>query len=205
MSGLRISRAWQALRDEGLRSFCFKLIDVLGYRRLFLLSRSLEKQIPVVEAKISLAISWLPSAETRDYLAFRPTTDATKLAKRFERHECCLAARSRDGRLVGVMWMAKHRAWIEYLEQDLELANDEAYLFDAFTDPALRGQAIAPALSTELLRRLHAEGCRRALRVTLPENKAALKAHDKAGFQIIGHIARLKLGPWRKNWRRELR
>jgi ribosomal protein S18 acetylase RimI-like enzyme len=205
MSELRISMAWKVLRKEGLRSFWFKLIDVLGYRRLFLLSRSLEKPIPAVEAKISLALSWLTSAETGDYLAFRPTTDAIKLAKRFERHERCLAARSPDGRLVGVMWVARHRARIEYLEEELPLADDEVYLFDAFTDPTLRGRAIAPALSTELLRRLHAEGCRVALRGTLPENTAALKAHAKAGFQIIGLAARMKLGPWRRSWRRELR
>jgi hypothetical protein len=38
MNGPRIARAWETLRREGLRSFWFKLVDVLGYRRLFLLS-----------------------------------------------------------------------------------------------------------------------------------------------------------------------
>lgn len=201
MSTGRIGRAWRTLREEGLRSFWFKLVDVLGYRRLFLLSRSLAEPITPVEAKLPLTMTWLTTAETAEYLQFRPTTDPIRLTARFARHERCLVARTTAARIVGTMWVATEVAWIEYLGRELALAADEAYLFDAFTDPAMRGQAIAPALSAELLRRLRKEGCRRALRCTLPENAAALRAHAKAGFQIVARMGRVQCGPWRRDWR----
>jgi ribosomal protein S18 acetylase RimI-like enzyme len=200
MSDSRISRAWQTLRQEGLRSFWFKLFDVLGYRRLFLLSRSLAKPIPAVEPKIPLTINWLTAAEIDDYVAFRPKTSENQLAARFERNERCLAGRRADGKIVGVMWAATGRAWIEYLERVWLMEPGEVYLFNAYTDPAMRGHAIAPALSAELLRRFRDEGVEYAVRGTLPENKAALKAHAKAEFQIVGWVGRVSVGPWRHDF-----
>jgi ribosomal protein S18 acetylase RimI-like enzyme len=201
MSDSPISRAWQALRQEGPRSFWFKLIDVLGYRRLFLLSRSLAKPMPAVEPKIPLTMNWLTAADFDDYVAFRPKTSVNQLAARFERNERCLAARRPDGKIVGVMWAATGRAWIEYLERVWPMEPGEVYLFDAYTDPGMRGHAIAPALSSELLSRYRDEGVQYAVRGTLPENKAALKAHAKAGFQIVGRIGRVTIGPWRRDFR----
>jgi ribosomal protein S18 acetylase RimI-like enzyme len=200
MSDSRISRAWQTLRQEGLRSFWFKLIDVLGYRRLFLLSRSLAKPIQAVEPKIPLTINWLTASELDDYVAFRPKTSVKQLVSRFERNERCLAARQTDGKIVGAMWAATGRAWIEYLERMWSMEPGEVYLFDAYTDPAMRGHAVAPALSAELIKRYRDEGAQYAIRGTLPENKAALKAHAKAGFQIVGRIGRVSVGPWRRDF-----
>jgi len=198
MSHSRISRAWQTLRQEGFRSFWFKLIEVLGYRRMFLLSRSLAKPIPAVEPKIPITMSWLTTAESHDYVAFRPSTNMNQLAARFERNERCLVARRADGRIVGVMWAAIGRAL--YLERVWPVEPGQVYLFDAYTDPTMRGHAVAPALSAEMLRRYRDEGFQYAIRGTLPENKAALKAHAKAGFQIIGRIGRVKFGPWRRDF-----
>jgi L-amino acid N-acyltransferase YncA len=55
-------------------------------------------------------------------------------------------------------------------------------------------------MSAELLRRFRDEGCPRALRGTLPENLAALRAHAKAGFQTYALMGRIKIGPWRHDF-----
>ncbi|MEN9470513.1 MAG: hypothetical protein RL630_2246, partial [Verrucomicrobiota bacterium] len=130
MSDSLIGRAWQTLRQEGFRSFWFKLIEVLGYRRMFLLSRSLAKPIPAVEPKIPVTMSWLTTTESDDYIAFRPTTNMNQLAERFERNERCLVARGDDGRIVGVMWAAIGRAL--YLERVWPVEPGHVYLFDAY-------------------------------------------------------------------------
>ena len=199
MSDHRLQRAWQVLRREGLRSFWFKFLGVLGYRRLFLLSRSLTEPIPAVSASLPLTMNWLTPAELTEYLAFRSATGAEQIADRLKRNQRCLVARA-QGRWVGAMWADTQRAWIEYLERELPLAPGEVYLFDAYTNPAFRGQAIAPAMSAELLRRFRDEGCPRALRGTLPENLAALRAHAKAGFQTYALMGRIKIGPWRHDF-----
>jgi ribosomal protein S18 acetylase RimI-like enzyme len=183
MSGDLLQRVWQVLRREGIRSFLFKLLDVLGYRRLFLLGRSLAEPIPDVQTALPLTMNWLTNADSAEYFALRPSADADQIA---------------------VTWAAASRAWTGYLEHELPLAPGEVYLFDAYTDPAFRGHGIAPAMSTELLRRFRGEDSRRAIRGTWPENEAALRAHAKAGFQPYAIIRCIKLGPWRGVWQREL-
>jgi ribosomal protein S18 acetylase RimI-like enzyme len=195
-------RAWQVLRDEGVRSFWFKLLHLLGYHRLLLLDRPLTEPVPPAQATSPLAMDWLSPADVAEYLAFRSSRDARLLDERFERRHRCLLARA-DGRLVGVMWAATERAVIQSLRHELPLAPGEVYLYDAYTDPAFRGRCIAPVLSVELLRRFRDEGCRRAIRGTVPENEAALRAHAKAGFERYAIIRRVKLGPWRFVWQRE--
>jgi GNAT superfamily N-acetyltransferase len=201
MSAPSFQRAWQVLRDEGVRSFWFKLLHLLGYHRLLLLSRPLTEPVRPARAALPLAMDWLAPADKAEYMAFRSLRDASSLDERCERRHRCLLAHV-DGRLVGAMWAATERAWIQSLRYELPLAPGDVYLFDAYTDPAFRGRGIAPVLSLELLRRCYKEGCRRALRVTLPENAAALRAHAKAGFQCCGVIRRVKLGPWWFVWQR---
>jgi|GEM_PF-291249 len=203
MSEPLVRRAWQVLRREGVRSFWFRFIGECGYRRLFLLSRSLGEPLPALRVSLPLAMDWLAPDEVPEYLALRPTASAGSVAQRMGRGNRCLAARS-GGRLVGVMWVCTGRALIEYLDRELPLAAGDVYLFDAYTDPASRGQAIAPALSAELLRRFQEAGCQRAVRATLPENVAALRAHAKAGFQPYAVIGRVKLGGWRRDFLRLL-
>lgn len=198
MSKNVLQRPWWELCREGARPFWFKLLRAICYHRLFPLERSLTKPIPDIPPALPVTMDWL--AEVTDYSSLQ----ATAGAPRRNCNQRCLRARV-HGRLVGRMWVATSRAWLGGLKHELPLGPDAAYLFDAYTDPSFRGQAIAPAISAELLRRLREEGCRRAIRVTLPENKAALHAHAKAGFRKCAIIRRFRLGPWQVVWQRPLR
>lgn len=80
------------------------------------------------------------------------------------------------------MWAATGPTWLAYFGCKFIPSPSEAYLFDAYTDPAFRGHGIATALSAEWMHRLRAEGCAWAIRLTLPENRAALRAHEKPDF-----------------------
>ena len=82
------------------------------------------------------------------------------------------------------------------------MAPGDAYLFDAFTLPAYRGRGIALTLCTRQLHYLAQAGYRRAIRATLPENRAAVAMHTRAGFRPIGMVVRFRIGPWQKIVRR---
>ena len=189
-----LKRAWQVLRREGVRSFWFRLIGELGYRRLYLLERSLAVPLPSLPCPLPLEMSWLQSSEVDEYLRLRQSVTPSSVGERLAQGCRCLMVRA-EGRLVGVMWACTQRASISYLDHELPLAAGEVYTFDAYIEPSFRGQAIAPSLSIELLRRFREAGCQRAIRATLPENRAALRAHAKAGFNIFAVIRRLKIGP----------
>ncbi|MDZ4405902.1 N-acetyltransferase [Prosthecobacter sp.] len=195
---------WQVYRDQGLWSLIHHAIGEIGYRRVLLLERSLAAPIPVVQSKASMTIEWLTDSDSTDYFAFRPKTDRELYADRLRQGHRCLLARV-EGRLAGVMWVRSGSVWSyqsKYLHYERQFAPNEAYLYDAYTDPAFRGQAIAPALSSELLNRLRNEGCERAIRGTHPMNAAALRAHGKAGFRPFVAIHQVHFWRWHHVWQR---
>jgi len=204
MNGSRIARAWETLRREGLRSFWFKLVDVLGYRRLFLLHRSLNEPPSQSTCPLPIRMEWLHPEGFGEYQTMRPATDSKELARRLESHQRCLIARLNQ-RLVGAVWVVVGRsARITYLECELPLPAATVYLFEAYTDPQFRGHGIAPALSNELLRRCREEGMQRAILAALPENHAALRPLAKSGFEVYSLMGRLRFGPWHCHWTRNL-
>jgi GNAT superfamily N-acetyltransferase len=197
-----LQRALRVLREEGLRTFWFKLLGELGYRRLFLLERSLTEPIstgPALPAGLTLA--WLQPNKLDEYVALRTQFTAAAIRARFENGDRCLAARL-NGRLVGAMWACVNHPRLQSLQRAVPFAPGEVYTFDAYVIPAARGQSIAPLLSNELARHYQQAGCRRAIRATLPDNQPALRAHAKAGFHPYALIGYVKLGPWRRDFSR---
>lgn len=203
MSGSRIDRAWETIRREGLRSFWFKLVDVLGYRRLFLVRRSLNQPPSKVDCRLPITMEWLHPEGFGDYNVMRRSTDPRELARRLESGQRCLIARH-DGRMVGAMWVVSGSARIEYLECELQLTAATLYLCEIYTDVHCRGRGVAPALTNEVLRRCREEGMQLAIQAILPENRAALRASEKNGFEVYALMSRLRLGPWLRHWTRDL-
>lgn len=200
-SGNTVGRAMVVLRSEGFKSFWFKLLGEIGYRRLLLLERSLAQPISDFTPRLPVRIDALKESEVADYLAFRPETARTRVSEALWAGQTCFTARH-EGRIVSAAWITSRRAWIDYLGCELELDADEAYLSDAFTLPAYRGQGIAPALCLQQLRHLRQAGYRRVIRGTVPENQSALHAHAKSGFRPVAMLGSLRMGPWRRSFRR---
>ena len=189
------ARVWRTLRDEGPRGVWFRGLAVLGFRRLYLLRRPLSAPIADCEASLPVTIEWLAAEDADAYRGFREQPQGFEPVRRLAAGDRCLVARH-DGRIVGAMWGSTTRARSDYLGRNLPLAAGEAFQFNAYTAPAVRGMGVAPALSVAWLRHLRDEGCSTALRLTLPENAAALRAHAKAGYRIVAIVRSLRLGPW---------
>jgi ribosomal protein S18 acetylase RimI-like enzyme len=199
-----VRRAWQALREEGLRAFWFKLLGKLGYRRMYLLERVLTESLAATPPPAGVTLAWLRRDQLDEFVGLRSLFTAAAIGARFDNGDVCLSARV-DGRLVGAMWACVKRPYLQFLERDVPLAPGEVYLFDAYVIPAVRGRSIAPLLSSELLRHFQEGGYRRAIRATLPDNAPALRAHAKAGFHPYTRFGYVKLGRWRHDFMRPVK
>jgi GNAT superfamily N-acetyltransferase len=159
------------------------------YRRLELVELSLEPPPAIRETPLALDYGFL--SETEDEVA----------RTRLERGDRCFVA-SEAGTVVSSRWIAGGRAFVEYLDTWLDLEPGEVFLSETYTVPALRGRGVSGAAGTRLAHALADEGCRRILAGVLMENHAGKRAYEKAGYEPVGRIGYVGLGPWRKHFRR---
>ena len=196
-----VMRAIAVLRVEGLASFWFKLVGELGFRRLLVQERLLAQPVPDVSPGLPVRIELLKDSALDEYFAFRPEAAHNDISNRLQSGSLCFVARH-EGRVVSTCWTTRSRARTEYLGSEIAMAVGDVYLFDAFTAVAYRGNNVAHALCMTQLRYFQQAGYRRAIRATLPENRSALRAHAKSGFQPTRVIGRLKIGPWERAFER---
>lgn len=199
-----LERAIDSLRNDGLGTFAYKLASEVGFRRVLLLERRLDAPIPDVAPAVAVEFVLLGEGDVGDYLALRPDADHARVAAQLASGWSCYALKH-GGRIVSACWRADPPYWSSYLERVMPVGEGDAYLTDAWTDAGYRGQALAQVLCLHQLRHLRAAGYRRALRGTVPENRSALRAHAKSGFHPIEVLGRIRIGPWRRHFRREWR
>ncbi len=167
-------------------------------RRLTLLALDLDRRPAEREPLVSLSFGFLGQSDVDALERLRPGLgDAAR--DRFGHGECCFAARAdENGRIVSVRWVARDLARIEFLDLALPLADDEAYNFDTWSDPSVRGQGVASATGSHLYATLAAEGVRTALRAVWPANEGGLRNAAREGFVPVGTLASIRLGPIRR-------
>jgi RimJ/RimL family protein N-acetyltransferase len=199
---LVLERAGEILRQEGVRGLWFKILGDTVYRRLLLLERPLHEPSGEVKAGIPVEISLLQKSEIAEYVEFRQEGKDTEVEAQLEAGDWCFVARH-QGHIVCARWATTGPVWSDYLSCELRLAADEIYIYDVFTKPGLRGQAVSPATSTEMLRYFRAAGYRRLVTAILPENQPSLRAVAKTGHRPYGLIGYITIGPWKRYFYRE--
>jgi RimJ/RimL family protein N-acetyltransferase len=192
-------RAWEILRKEGFRSLWFHILGETFYRRVVLFERPLSDPIPSASAATPVEISLLKPSDVDEYVAFHPGLDAAKVRDRLDHGGKCFISRH-QGSIVNACWTAEGSVWIDYLECSIQLAPDEAYVYNNYTDPRFRGRNISAVRAAVMLRHFRELGYRRLVAVVVPENKAAFRSPDKAGYRPIGLIGYIKIGPWRHDF-----
>lgn len=200
-AGNGVRRAVAVLRRQGLKSFWFKILGELGYRRMLLFERSLAQPVSEVVAGLPVSVDLLRESEVDDYLALRPDTPRTSITKRLRLGHQCYVARH-EQRIVAACWTATRPVWSEYLECEINLCAGDAYLFDRFTQPSLRGLGIGNAVRMHQLRDLQQAGYRRTISAIVPENKPALRDIAKGGAKPFALVGRFKFGRWHRTFRR---
>jgi SAM-dependent methyltransferase/RimJ/RimL family protein N-acetyltransferase len=198
-AAVSLARALEVLRGEGIRSFWFKALAQTVYRRVVVMEcpfvhaiRSMTARVPVV---VGLA------EDVAEYVTFRPRTDPADIHRRLRSGHRCFVARH-EGRIVHACWAATGRVWIEYLGRHLVLPPDSVYHYDSFTVPEFRGLNISAVRVTEAARYFRASGYRRLVAVVAPENLAAFRPLEKAGYHRVGSMGYVRIGPWRYHFAR---
>lgn len=199
-TGNAIQRARVTLQQEGLRSFWFKLLSELGYRRLLLFERPLDEPVPDFAPSLTVELARLAESDLDEYLGFRPDTEPRDVIERLRCDEMCFVARHK-GQIVSGGWIAVRQRWIDYLGCAIDMAPGDAYSYDKFTLPDYRGNGIFNAVRAHHLRHLRAAGYRRAVVTVVPENKSSVRDIYKGGYRLCGMIGRIKIGPWQRHFR----
>ncbi len=114
-------------------------------------------------------------------IPYRPAS-YEELIGRLRDGNLCLGAK-RDGRLVAFTWC--DLIWCKSEGVSFPLSDDEAYLFDAYTAPELRGQSLAPALRYCLYEKLARMGRTNLYSITQRFNASALRFKLKLGAVIL--------------------
>lgn len=196
-----LTRAAGVLREEGAASLWFRALGEFVYRRLVLVERPLHEPLPEIRCGIAVETGLLKPSEVTDYFALRPDADRGDIARRFEGGHRCLIARH-GGRLVHVCWVATERAWVEYLATEIPLASDEAYSYDSFAAPDLRGQNLSSSQLKHMLQYLRDNGFRRSVGLVMPENTRGRRTAAKLGYRAFGVMGYVQVGPRRWHFRR---
>ncbi len=167
-------RSREVLRESGPAALAWKVVGELGLRRLILFEGEPDAvSQPARPVPAAIELGELGSGEADRYLAFRPDSDPEEVMRRMAEGDRCHVARV-EGRIVAARWVARREAWLPYLGVVMPLTEGDGYLYDAYTTPAWRRHGLSAAVTFHAVRRLRAEGCRRILRVALPENRAGL-------------------------------
>jgi GNAT superfamily N-acetyltransferase len=194
-------RAREILREEGPFSAWCKLLALAGYRRVVLIARELDRPTADGGIDLSVTVRRLTGGDLPDYLAFRRDVDAEDVRRRLQAGDECFAAWV-EGRIVHACWVSTGTARITFLGRALDLAPDEIYADESYTAPGFRGHNVAAQRSAAMARHYRAAGYRRSLAVVFPENRPAWRAAEKAGYRPLAVLGYVRLGPWRRDFRR---
>ena len=115
----------------------------------------------------------------------------------------CFVARF-DRRIVAADWIAMQPIRLSYLDCMLDMGPGDVCIYDKFILPAYRGHGISNALRTHHLRQLRRAGHRRVVVACLPENASSLRDILKGGYRPYAIIGRIKIGRWRRHFRKAL-
>lgn len=191
-----IMRAVHLLRDEGPLVVWLRFVQWLGVYRRLLVSAGVDRRAGI-EARIPLEYGRLGPDEIAEYLRLRPDQDRARIRARFDAGARCVVARH-EGRIVAAAWYSLGRAHIDYLDCDLILASDVAYLEDEYVAEDARGLRVADGLASFRLGELHREGVDRVIGLFWPENHVAIRRSRRIGDQASGRLVRWQIGPWRR-------
>jgi hypothetical protein len=114
-----------------------RLLGETIYRRMLVLEGTVDQPPTRFEPQEGVEFGPLQPDEIEQYLRHRPDQPRSEIETRLAAGQVCFAARDMGG-LVQTCWFAPD-AWIEYLDWELPLAPEEAYVYDFYAVPSARG------------------------------------------------------------------
>jgi ribosomal protein S18 acetylase RimI-like enzyme len=113
--------------------------------------------------------------------------------QRFQTSRRCFGLKAAD-QIVAYGWATRGQERVGELERDIDLRDDEVYVWDCGTVPAWRGQRCYTALLDQMRRQLHQEGLARIWIGASRRNQPSVQGIRRAGFQRVLDLAYCRLG-----------
>lgn len=178
----------------------WRALGVMGFRRAILFERRLGdapagRAPPTPGAELGL----LEPGDIGEYLAFHPRATRSELERRLAAGDRCHVARA-GGRLAAVRWVAFEEARVPYLEHAFPLAEQEVFIYDAFSDPAWRGRGLSRALFHTMDASLRSEGYVTVLSAVHRENREGMEFTASTSTPVATLVS-LGRGRWRHHFR----
>lgn len=129
------------------------LRPVVSWRTFCFFERDLTEPVPPFEAGIPLQIRIATAADFerfRDVL-LRERVGESEIARRRASGDQCFIGVAEE-RLVHFTWLVRRSIWVPDLGATLDLGTDESYVPFSYTDPAVRGRRVQPAVVNFMLR-----------------------------------------------------
>jgi SAM-dependent methyltransferase len=161
--------------------------------------RGLDKDWPDAKPDIQLQLR-VASASDLSLLVdgYHRFTSEAALKERFERGDLCFIALDRGGRLAHARWLTTKRCRIAELCMDILLRPGEAYFYDGYTRPEMRGRGVDGAVRCFIFGWLRAAGFKKIYSYVRGDNPVGLRAARRRQ-QPIGKLRYLRLRalrPW---------
>jgi GNAT superfamily N-acetyltransferase len=86
------------------------------------------------------------------------------------------------GRIVHASWVVTESAWVGEADRFFVVPPGDAYIYESFTAPDVRGRGVYPAVLATISTRLGARGISRLWIAAETTNHSSLRAIQKAGF-----------------------
>jgi hypothetical protein len=189
-----LRRSREVLRFEGPKGLVLKTLGRIGYRRVILLEMELAGR-RISSTGVPIDIRRLTADDLDAYLAARPNESKADVRARLGRGDMCYVTWT-DGGISSCTWYRIGRAHMPEVGCSLPLPPDELYGYDSWTAPELRGRNIAGARAARVFGALTGAGFRSICAFVLPENRASMRAAAKLGYETVGHIDCVRVGPF---------
>ena len=115
------------------------------------------------------------------------TDSARTFASRLTESTRCFVVVEAE-RLVHATWMTASAAWTREIHAYVHPPKGQAYVYESFTRPEMRGRGVYPFALREICRRAAARGLSQMWVAVEADNPPSLKAVRKAGFEEIYRI-----------------
>jgi ribosomal protein S18 acetylase RimI-like enzyme len=200
------AHARNVLREDGLRALFDRVSSRLGVHRLVALEQRFDGPVaaaspvaPATPPDVTFdeaserdldALAALRAAEHDEITTAlgRPREPVhALLARLFAHGDRCFVVRS-DERIVAVSWVGRGRTSVRYLLCDLLLSSEDAYVYDVFVAPEVRGRGLATRLYAHVATVMADSACSRAVMLVRVHNGANLRAAARAGYRRLGTL-----------------
>ena len=171
------------------------------YRRLYFVTRELEKPVPKLQSRLSVENRLLQENEVKDYLKCRPDQESRVITARLRAGCVCHASWYR-GRIVDTSWCSTGLGPVPYFGRELVIPEGDVFIFDSYTYPRFRGFNLFMAKFAFILRTYSEQGYRRNTGVVAVENKTSMTVLKRLGCEVSGLYSSIGMGPYRAIWRR---